>query len=222
MQTRANQLHTSPTHWASRPGWGGAKNSTSNLLVLGGFAFWVLNLLTSGLRELQSDGGNATRQNLGLGWTNCTPTSATPACPGLLSPRAGDFFTRQNVTERQVLACADRLSQQNECAVGAHHCGLGPFGKCGAIGILALHDDSRTKKDAWAPPLAWGISGPRAGRAHNPPSSYGEWHAWQEPNVAPEWSCCPKFGFITVSACWLSAESMPLHVCCVVIFMRRH
>jgi hypothetical protein len=78
------------------------------------------------------------------------------------------------------------------------------------------------RKDALAPPLAWGISGPRAGRAHNPPSSYGEWHAWQEPNVAPEWSCCPKFGFITVSACWLSAESMPLHVCCVVIFMRRH
>jgi hypothetical protein len=28
--------------------------------------------------------------------------------------------------------------------------------------------------------------------------------------LAPEWSCCPKFGFITVSACWLSAESMPL------------
>jgi hypothetical protein len=104
MQTRANQLHTSPTHWASRPGWGGGKNSTSNLLVLGGFAFWVLNLLASGLRELQSDGGNATRQNLGLGWTNCTATSATPACPGLLSAPSDDFFTRQNVTERQVLA----------------------------------------------------------------------------------------------------------------------
>jgi hypothetical protein len=112
---------------------------------------------------------------------------------------------------------ADRLSQQDECAVGAHHFGLGPFGKCGAIGFLALHDDSRTKKDAWAPPLAWGISGPRAGRAH------GEWHAWQEPNVAPEWSCCLAFGFnepCRVVAC--PQKSVPSRVCCVVIFMRRH
>ena len=71
--------------------------------------------------------------------------------------------------ERQVLARADRFSQQDECAVGAHHFGLGPFGKCSAIGLLAMHDDSHTKKDALAPPLPWGISGPRAGRAHNPP-----------------------------------------------------
>ena len=141
--------------------------------------FWVdlrfgyCNPLASG-RELRSDGGNATRQNLGLGWTNCTPTSATPACPGLLSARAGDFFTGQNVTERQVLARADRFSQQDECAVGAHHSGLGPFGKCGAIGLLAMHDDSHTKKDALAPPLAWGISGPRARPVHNPPSFYAD------------------------------------------------
>jgi hypothetical protein len=202
MQTRANQLHTSPTHWASRPGWGGGKNSTSNLPVLGGFAFWVLNLLASGLRELQSDGGNATRQNLGLGWINCTPTSATPACPGLLSAGAGDFFSRQNVTERQVPARADRLSQQEECAVGARHFGLGPFGKCGAFGLLAMHDDSRTKKDALAPPLAWGISGPRAGRAHNPPPSTESGMQGRSQMPAPDWSCCPAFGFTAVSGEW--------------------
>ena len=32
--------------------------------------------------------------------------------------RAGDFFTRQNVTQRQILVHADRLSQQDKCAVG--------------------------------------------------------------------------------------------------------
>ena len=170
MHTRANRLHTSAIHWASRPGWGGGKNSTSKLICW----FWV-------------------------------------------DLRAGDFFTRQNVTERQVLARADRLSQQDECAVGAHHFGPGPFGKCGAIGLLAMHDDSHTRKDALAPPLAWGISGPRAGRARNPPSFYGEWHAWQEPNVAPEWSCCLAFGFTAVSGCGLSAE-----VRAVARLLRRH
>src|SRR5208283_2203293 len=85
MRTPANWLHTTAAHSASRLGWGGARDSNSYLLVLGRFALWASNLFASGLRELQSDGGNATRQNLGLGWTNCTPTSATPACPGLHS-----------------------------------------------------------------------------------------------------------------------------------------
>src|SRR6266852_6483579 len=43
------------------------------------------NRLASGLRGLQSDGGNETRQNFELGCTNSTPISAVPFAPALTS-----------------------------------------------------------------------------------------------------------------------------------------
>ena len=84
---------------------------------------------------------------------------------------AADFSTRQNVTRVRFCPALAGSRSRMICAARAHHFGLAPFGKSRAIYLFAMHDDSHTEKDALAPPLAGGISGPRrAERAHNPPS----------------------------------------------------
>src|SRR5208337_548695 len=57
-------------------------------LTSGGFvtgALCLLKRLASGLRGLQSSGGNETRQKRALGWANPIPISGSSSCPGLMS-----------------------------------------------------------------------------------------------------------------------------------------
>ena len=123
-----------------------------------------------------------------------------------LDHRAGDLFACQNVTQRQLLSCADRLLQQDECAVGADHFGLRALGKCRAIRLFATHEDSHAKKNALASPLAWSSSRPSAGGAHSPPFPR-KWHAWREPNANARTILFHRIGFNFVQASGLYVES---------------
>ncbi len=82
--------------------------------------------------------------------------------------RADDFLISRNVTHDQLLAGADRFLQHNERAMSADHFGLRALRKCRAIRLFAEHDDSHTKEDSLAPPLAWSSTGACDGRGHNP------------------------------------------------------
>src|SRR5208337_226991 len=100
-------------------------------LTSGGFvtgALCLLKRLASGLRGLQSSGGNETRQKRALGWANPIPISGSSSCPGLMSfPVEKRSFAVANRGKIKTLPTMTGSGRKIRPPVSIHHQGFGAF-----------------------------------------------------------------------------------------------